>query len=183
MNKRIRNQNGSYLIELLMALAISGMLAVALGNSVCQTKGISNRSENSLYASLMAEEILERLRSTPFDSLPSSGVSHNVRVNYGDSTDSTTYETTPPMLNRPLLIDGSNLQWLVNSGTNLPTYHFKGTAQILIKDGPLTSSGPGPVTKTATVTVTWSDGDATGPHVLTLSRMLSRFGIQRNAQN
>ncbi len=179
MTRSGRRQNGSYLIELLVALAISGLLAVALGASVCQTKGISNRSENNLMASLITQQVFERLRSTPFDSLPALGIAHNVRVNLGDTTDSTVYESNSPILNRALLIDGTNLQWLgYSSSQPIPQYKFRGDVVLQLRDGPVPS-----VTKTATVTVSWSDSSASAPHSLQVSRVLSRYGVQRNAQN
>ncbi len=176
-----RNQQGSYLIELLVALAISGLLAVARGTSVAQTKGISNRTENGLLATLMAQQVLDRVRNTAFDELPNSGVTHHVRVNLGDPDDTQTYEANQPLLNRPLLIDGVNLKWQ-SAAASIPMYKFRGTVDLVLKDGPIDSVGPAPVSKTATVTVMWSDSAANAPHVVQLVRMIYRYGNQRNAQ-
>lgn len=178
----IRDQHGSYLIELLVALAISGMLAAVMGSSVSQTKSISNRTENGLVATMIAQQVFERLRSVPFDNLPSVGTPHAIRVNLGDSSDPTSYEANQPMLGRPLMIDGTNLLWLVGDPSSpIPSYKFRGSVNLQIIDGPV-AGGVAPVTKTATVTVTWEDNTANAPHSVQITRMLSRFGIQRDAQ-
>ena len=66
---RFRNQNGVYLIELLSALVISGILAVVLGDNIARTIQLNTRTEKNLIAPQIAQNLLERFASFTIDKL------------------------------------------------------------------------------------------------------------------
>ena len=62
-----RNSSGAALIELLVALVIASLLALALCASIGTYMRLTTTTEGRELAVIMAEEALERVKSLPFD--------------------------------------------------------------------------------------------------------------------
>ncbi len=141
-----RNQYGSYLIELLVALAISGFLAVALAASLSEQMRVTTSTDNQLKAAELAQEVIERFRQTS-QTLPPSGT-YPIQVNSDDGVVVGPYW----FQRRPLMMDRTNLDYpgsLVSSNSsNVQT--------VVVTLTPGTTA----TTTLVTVTVTWTESTA-----------------------
>jgi type II secretory pathway pseudopilin PulG len=172
-----------YLVELLVALVIAGLLAAMIGSSLGQTLNISTKSQYALLAPLLAQEVMDRVRSTQFDSLPASGKQYTVQTNFvtGDSSN----PQANVVLDRPLLLDTVNLTFHTGGANPVPAYAFHGEVFVQFTDGAIPSGATTPDTKTVVVTVQWPISSPDGAQSLKtyqVTRLISRFGLQRNDQ-
>lgn len=143
---RQRSESGSYLIELLVALAISGFLAVALASSLSEQMRASSSTERQAKAAQLAQETLERFRQTT-QSLPPYGT-YPIQVNSDDGV------TVGPywFQSRPLSVDHTAL--------NYPGYLGSTTSNGVQSVIATLSPGVTSSTSLITVTVTWTEGTA-----------------------
>jgi prepilin-type N-terminal cleavage/methylation domain-containing protein len=160
----MRSQRGVYLIELLVALAISGFLAVALAASLSEQMRVTTGTENQLKAAEIAQQVIERFRESS-QPLPQYGA---IPMQL-DSDDGTVVGTIPWLQNRPLSLDYSNLQYPNMTGDLFIGSGPNGRAVVLATLGPGTTS----TTSSLTVTVTWSEGVST--RVATFSTTLCKI--------
>lgn len=144
---RLRSQSGSYLIELLVALAISGFLAVALASSLSEQMRASTTTERQTKAAQLAQEVLERFRQTA-QNLPPYGT-YPIQVNSDDGVVVGPYW----FQKRPLSVDHTNLDY--------PGYLGSTTSNGVQSVNATLSQGLTASTSLITVTVTWVEGTAT----------------------
>lgn len=144
-HKKSRDANGSYLIELLMALAISGFLAVALAASLSEQLRTSTGADNQVAAAEMAHVVIERFRQTS-KSLPPFGKYQIPVTNSDGVTGSLWFQA------RPLRIDRANLDYpgVPEPSENSPTPVVFATL----------APGPTATTSLLTVDVSWMESAA-----------------------
>jgi type II secretory pathway pseudopilin PulG len=166
--KRIsRSQKGIYLIELLSALVISGMLSVVLGDSIARTIQLNTRTEKNIVAPQIAQNLLERLRATAYASWPASGSQYNINI---DPAEGGAIQS-PPVQARAAMLDASEMKYLTgNPSNNLPGYKFNGTATVQYLANAMNTA------RTVTITVNWSDSTASN-RAYVLNAECSSFGI------
>ena len=110
------NESGFYMIELILALATSGMLAAALALNIAETERFSSAGQNQILAMAIVQEQLDNARNTSYDDLASWAGTHVLKVNNPDPT----YVGCPApscggvckLNSRPLQVDMVNLDWL-----------------------------------------------------------------------
>ncbi|CAN5705926.1 hypothetical protein BH10CYA1_BH10CYA1_05940 [soil metagenome] len=141
-----RNQTGSYLIELLVALAISGFLAVALAASLSEQMRVTTGADNQMQAAELAQEVIERFRQTS-RSLPPPGT-YPIQVNSDDGVGSGSYW----FQNRPLSLDRTNLDYPGFLGAS----NSSNVQTVSVTLAP----GVTPTTTLITVTVSWTESTA-----------------------
>lgn len=164
-------ERGVSLVELLVALTISGFLAICLSESLSAQIRMSTMTQSRLIAGQLAKSLVDRLRAAEFSELPSSYQTYSVRVSSDDPTNPT-YQ----LLNRPLQVDSVNLQWAHLSASNLkPGSTFQGTVQISIADSMLD-------TKTVQITITWREPGGSEDKTYTLSTLIHRYGIHGDSR-
>jgi len=160
------NEVGVSLVELLVAIAISGFLAICLSESLSAQMRMSTLTQSRLIASQLARSTVERLRTAEFNELPPSFQQFPIKIKSEDPNGSF------GLLNRPLQIDTANLLWSHVDPSNLnPGSTFTGTVQILITDSNVSD------TKKIDVTITWSEPPSTIDKTYVLSSFVHRYGI------
>lgn len=173
---KLRSRSGASLVELMVAISISGIVLVGLGSSMSEQLRLSAKSQKQLLAVAIARQMVERVRATPFDKLPSDGLQKEVRVASGDPTDSGVYDSTNKLFDRPLQIDGLNLVWLSPDPSNpMPVSKFGGKVYLTIGPGPSGPYGEVEGTKTANILVTWNEDM---PQEYRLRAIICKYGIQ-----
>lgn len=171
-----RVSTGSSLVELLIAVTLSGIVMVTLGASLSEQMRLSTTSQNQLIAGTLAREVVERVRATPFAELPPVGSIQEIRIASGDTKDTGVYDLSRPILARPLQIDAENFSWRhPDPNYPIPLTRFPGRVTLQMGGEAQSPSGPIPETKTATVSVTWTEG---APKQLQLKAIICRYGIQ-----
>lgn len=164
------------LIELMVAVAISGIVLVSLGASLSEQMRLATKSQKQLLAVQLARQMVERVRATPFDDLPMAGITKEVRVASGDLNDSGVYDSLVPILYRPLQVDAVNFSWRSPDSSNpMPISKFPGKVYLTMGTAASGPYGPIPNTKTATVLVTWSEDM---PKQFELKFVICKQGIQ-----
>lgn len=175
--RRVRRECGASLVELMVAIMISGIIMVALGSSLSEQMRLGTKTQNQLVAAELAKTLSERIRATKFDDLPTYLTPQNVRIAAGDLNDTHSY--TGEILSRPLQIDGQLLQYKSPSSDNpMPISKFPGEVTLTLggmADGP---SGPLDDTRKATILVTWMEPGQSDSKRLELKMILYRNGIQ-----
>lgn len=155
-----RSDSGMYLLELIMAIAASGVLAAALVGNMADTQRLSNAGQNQILAAAIAQEQIDSARNITYQSLLGMKGSYTLLVNKEGSGE------VGPILNpRPLLLDLVSLDWTAAGKAN----KFAGTVIETIADGPYTD------TLRVTVVSNWKEG--TQNRSYSLSTLISRYGI------
>jgi type II secretory pathway pseudopilin PulG len=162
----------------MVAVAISGFLAAILGASLASTISTTNKAENESSAQLVAQEILERLRRTPFTNLESClNTTKTVQV-YSDDGNLPN-GSQPFQVNEangsslPLLMDVANYSWSQPVLSNRfigPSSSGYATASVSF------SPAYGSTTAVlATVTVTWLE--LSSQKSISASTVISQYGV------
>jgi hypothetical protein len=137
---------------LLVAITISGFLALALSQSLAGTIAASQQAESNLMPSFLAHEIIDRLKAMPFQQSLPNGMQSLFNVKPGVyqipiNSDDPPVSGGQPFQAPPLLVDTNNFQY--TSGNPSPPYEFKGQAWVDLAQA---TNGV-----QATVTITWSE--------------------------
>lgn len=173
-HNKLRTARGAYLLELLASIMISGFLAVMLSSSLSQVLRVTTESDKSFMAVSAAQEVIERVRATPFSELAVGETL--VRINLPDGSGSNFADTL--IAKRPLQIDASSLKWnSTNLSTNLPNYAFTGIVTLQI-----TQPNPEIEAKNVQVKVEWTDTSGSqklGPKKYETGTVVARYGLVR----
>ncbi len=153
----VRSKRGAYLIELLVALAISGFLAVALAASLSEQMRVTTGAENQVKAAEVAQQVIDRIRESN-QTLP-----HGIYPIQLDSDDGVGIGTQW-FQKRPLNYDLNSFSYpnMIGADSSQPADQFvgpglNGRATVTAVLAPSTPA----TTSLLTVTVTWSEGTAT----------------------
>lgn len=169
-----RSNKGLQLIELLAALFIAGFLAVILSSSLSEVIRLTTATDRTLLATTAAQEIIDRIRATPFDELPVDGT-YEVQVNLGDSSEISVSPTGGFIAQRPAMLDGTKLTWNASGPSgDLPPNRFQGNITITLSDTAV------PDTKRVIVIVRWSDSTRNGVRQYEAATVVARHGIMRH---
>lgn len=171
----LRTANGAYLIELLFAILIAGFLTAILGNSLSEIMRLTTKTDRTMLAYAIAQEVIDRVRATPYSEIPIGET--QIQINSPD-TDSTPASGLTPIAKRPLQIDTVNLKWgnLSNSG-GLPNYRFAGSVKLIV------ATHPEILAKTALVSVEWTDSENNAQmptHKVQAGTLVSPYGLSRH---
>ncbi len=143
------------------------MLSVVLGDSIARTIQLNTRTEKNVVAPQIAQNLLERLRATPFGSWPASGSQYNINI---DPTEGGAIQS-PPAQARAAMFDASEMKYLTgNPSVLLPGYKFNGTAAVQYSNNALNTA------RAVIITVTWGDSTASN-RTYVLNAECSSFGI------
>lgn len=174
-----RSCAGVYMIEMLLAIATSSVLAAALVANLADTERLATSGQNQIIAAAIAQELIDNTRNAMYDSL-APGTYNDFLLNRTGSG-----QSGGSLNPRPLLLDLVNQNYGVVNPFNphgvLQPYTnlFQGTvSQKIIDNG---SSGRLAHTKTVVVTVSWNEGGRTNEggstKSLTLSTLVAFNGI------
>jgi type II secretory pathway pseudopilin PulG len=155
----LRTARGSYLLEMLVAIGISGFLAVIMSMSLASTMRTSTSTDNQVVAATLAQGVVEHLRNQSWSTWPPVPYSSQLPVYSNDGVPANTYFPTP------LLMDLSADTWSQGSTTN----RFNGTVFLTLAQGPTNT------TDLATVTVKWNEVNAQKQYVL--NSVVSQYGF------
>lgn len=181
-SSKYHSRRGIALLELLVALTLASLLALALCASIGQYMRLTTTMEGKELAAIMAQTALERIHNLPFDSpcLDVSSTTYDLVINDFDLPPGT---KPCDALARPLLLDTANLQYSTAVANTSSAYHkFKGRVTLNIDDGPINPISNKPIlgTKTATIHVYWQEPNATALKNLEIRSVLYRYGIQHH---
>ncbi|MBA3856433.1 MAG: hypothetical protein C0507_05930 [Cyanobacteria bacterium PR.3.49] len=170
----LRSVSGLHLIELLSAIFISGLLAVVLSSSLSEVIRLTTKTDRAVLAATAAQEIIDRIRSTPFHELPSSGT-YDIQVNLGDSDSVQVSPSGGFIAQRPAMLDGTKLTWQASpsSGT-LPSNRFRGTITVSISDLAVANA------KRVVVDVRWTESTSIKERLYETSTVVAANGIMRH---
>jgi type II secretory pathway pseudopilin PulG len=162
--QQLRTTNGAYLLELLVAMFVSGMMALALTTSLTQGMSSSRGSQNQVLATWLAQQAMERIKMSADQSNSSAFSTFNgiFEVNSPATVQFKLTSNDPisvqpyDFLQRPLMFDFSSLKWNSEDSTETSPKTFSGTVQALIEDR---ADAGG---KNIQITVTWTDTNGTG---------------------
>jgi type II secretory pathway pseudopilin PulG len=179
-SRKRHTAHGAYLIELLASVMIAGFLTAMLAQSLSEIIKVNTKTDRSLIAAMIAQNVVERVRAIPFDDL--NGLSFNesfVQINYPET--SYAVGSNSLLAKRPLQLDTTNLQWGdIASGGELPSYHFRGTAKAFLSQ-PDTDIDA----KTILVRVEWVDSSSNSgstPHVYETGTVVTKHGLTRHKE-
>ena len=161
---KMRTASGAYLLELLVAMFVSGMMALALTTSLTQGMSSSRGSQNQILATWLAHQAMDRIKMSADQANVNHAFSAQNRIFDVPSPSVlqfklTSNDTNPvqsyDFLQRPLMFDFSTLKWSNEDSAETVPQNFKGSVQALIEDR--LDSG-----KNIQITVTWTDSNGTG---------------------
>lgn len=163
---KLRTADGAYLLELLVAMFVSGLMAAALMTSITQGMSASQKSQNQVIATWLAKEAIERIRmsasqnqSDPqhkwFNTHGALDVPSNTEVQLKVNSTDVVSASPFDFAQRPLLLDLDSLKWINKRGEEQTPTDFHGTAKALFTDG--VNNG-----KNVQVTISWTEGTSTG---------------------
>ncbi|HIA55358.1 MAG TPA: hypothetical protein EYN91_25290 [Candidatus Melainabacteria bacterium] len=170
----LRSNAGLQLIELLAALFIAGLLSVVLSSSLSEVIRLTTATDRTVLASTVAQEVIDRIRATPYDELPADGT-YDVQVNLGGSSDTSVSSSGGFIVQRPAMLDGTKLVWTASSaGGELPQNRFRGSVSVAFASLPVTD------VRKIVVSVSWSDSTRTGVRQYEAATVVGRNGIMRH---
>lgn len=147
---RTRRVKGSSLVELIVAVGISGLLIACLSQSLAELYRLSYVSQNQILAPLLAEQVLERVRSTSFNALQ-SGV-FPIQVKLPDNN--LENNSSQPLYLRPLQYDAN--QYVYGSESAIKSIESKFNGKITLSIQP-NVDGIAEL-KRVSISVVWSEG-------------------------
>lgn len=165
----VRSDSGIYLVELLVAVFISSLLAAALAENMSQTLKLTSSGQNQIVAAAIGQELIDNARNTDYAVL-SGLVGNTYTLNINSSNSGS------PVNTRPLMLDLTNLDWSTDAENN----KFVGTVTEM-----LTNAGWGSYTDATgavlpngvkvDITVNWTEIKMNKTY--TVSTFISRNGI------
>ena len=169
---RQRTASGAYLLELLVALFVSGVMATALMTSITQGMQATQGSQNQVIATWLAKEALERIRMSAaqnqsdlthqwFSTFGAFDVPNTTEVQF--KIKSTDVITVAPydFVQRPLLLDLDSLKWIDKTGAEAIPVVLNGTVTATFTD----TVGSG---KLVHINVVWTETNASGQKAYSL---------------
>lgn len=160
----LRTANGAYLLELLVAMFVSGLMALALTTSLTQGMSSTRGSQNQVIATWLAQQAMDRIKMSA-DQSKTSAFSTYEGIFEVPSPSTVQFKLTSndpitvqsyDFLQRPLMFDFTSLKWSSEDSTETNPKTFTGTVQALIEDR---ADAGG---KNVQITVTWLDTNGAG---------------------
>lgn len=165
----LRSSSGIYLVELLVAVFISSLLAAALAENMSETLRLTNCGQNQIIAAAIGQELVDNARNTSYSSLCNMiGQTYTLNVNSSNSGN--------PVSSRPLMLDLTSLDWTQDAENN----KFSGTVSESLSDAgwgsyadPILGNIPNGIK--VDITISWTEVQM--PKTYSLSTFISRNGI------
>lgn len=165
--RKVRNQHGSHLVELVVALGAISFVMLAAMQAWSQVYRMSTAGQNQMLAAHMAQEILDSARNQRYSTLAQyAGTTHELLVNRTGAI-----QSSSPLNPRPLMLDLENLSYknYTADGEKVRGNSFHGTVHETITD-----AGNG--TLKVAVQVSWPSENGR-PRQLEMSTLISQYGI------
>lgn len=155
-----RNQHGDFLIEAIVAVLVSGIIGMAMMQMYVQVRRVGNISQGEYVAAAVAQEIMDHLRSLPFQTVDDNRGLHQPMVNgIGTPADA--------LFPRALLQDTQPYNHLNNGNASLDYTQNSDTA---VRQGQFnvlrTCDATGAITNTIDVNITRLNVDALSVQVV-----------------
>lgn len=184
--RRLRTASGAYLLELLVALFVSGVMATALMTSITHGMRSTQGSQNQVLATWLAKEAMERVRMSAaqyqsdvehkwFSTFGAFDVPSNTEVQFKVKSTDNVSLAPYDFVQRPLLLDFDSLKWLNKSGVEQGPITFDGVVRAAFADR--TDGG-----KNVKITIIWSETNASGPKSYSLRGAIFPTTIYKNWQ-
>lgn len=169
----VRSASGIYLVELLVAVFISSLLAAALAENMSETLRLTNSGQNQIIAAAIGQELVDNARNTSYaqgnpNLCGMIGNTYTLNVNSSNAGN--------PVSSRPLMMDLTSLDWSQDAENN----KFTGTVTESLSNAnwgsftdPILGSIPNGIR--VDITVTWNE--VRMPKTYSLSTFISRNGI------
>ena len=182
VSRQCRNADGIQLVELLVAIVVSGLIVSAITSSLMQMMSFSSNGQNQLMASDIAQEVIDNSRNMSFNRLvalcdqPQPITLLCNRKSEADSTDP--YGAFP----RPLSQDWVNMRYHQDAAngalSKTQTNRFRGdvTDGGLVQQRLVKSIVNGVTTVSVEVQIQWKDGRNAG-HSYKASTLIADNGI------
>lgn len=142
--KSSRADRGVYMVEVLVAMSIGGIIAFAMLDTLCGSMRTMGTTSNEAYAQQIADQLVEHSRAYGYTRLQNYQGTHILllnKVNQG--------ETGPAVDKRPLLLDLVGKQWRAKTQAGAFT---NGAISYTILNGPPAKA------VTVIIVVSWTDG-------------------------
>lgn len=161
----LRTASGAYLLELLVAMFVSGMMALALTTSLTQGMSSSRGSQNQVLATWLAHQAMDRIKMSAEQEKTNSAFFSLGRVFDVPSPSILQFKLTSndpisvqpyDFLQRPLMFDFASYTWSSEDSAETMPKNFHGTVTALIEERPDQSG------KNVQIVVSWNDTTATG---------------------
>ena len=165
--RQLRNQRGSHLVELVVAIGATSFVMLGATQAYSQIFKMSTGGQNQVIAAHMAQEILDSARNQRYSTLSQyAGTSHDLLVNRTGSE-----QSASPLNPRPLMLDLQNLNYknYTSDGANVRGNSFHGTVRETITD-----AGNG--TLKVAVRIAWPS-ESGHERELNMSTLISQYGI------
>jgi type II secretory pathway pseudopilin PulG len=159
--RKTRSSSGQQLVEVIVAVAMTGILAVMMGTSLAQLMATSTLSENQLKAGEVAQELLDRIRRTPYGLISATTNNYTVQM-YSD--DGVVPNGVLPFQTTPLLCDVSQYTWSNASLAN--RFRGPGPNGYATASASLQPYSAAHSATQATITVTWAENQSVRSFVL-----------------
>jgi type II secretory pathway pseudopilin PulG len=179
----VRNERGDFLIEAIVSVLVSSIIATAMVQMYTQVRRTGNLSSAQLAATAVAQEVIDHLRALPYDTVADNIGTRNLIVNGGATGDplfptallQDTSAFTTPNGTSTLDFDGRNGDTLVSAQTQsvLRTCDANGAITNTIS---LTIEPFGTESLRATVTINFLTSQGK-PSTFTMSGLLNRLGL------
>lgn len=165
--RKLRNQHGSHLVELVVALGAISFVMLAAMQAWSQVYKMSSAGQNQMLAAHMAQEILDGARNQRYSTLAQyAGTTHELLVNRTGAI-----QSSSPLNPRPLMLDFENLNYknYTTDGASVKGNSFHGTVHETITD-----AGNG--TLRVAVQIKWPSENGRSRQ-LEMSTLISQYGI------
>ncbi len=121
---------GAYMVELILALAATGVLTTAVVANMAELQRFSVAGQNNLLAAALGQELIDNARNARFDKLQGmvAGSPFTLLVNKNMSG-----QTGPAIVPRPMMLDLVGLEWSQPAANN----RFEGTVTCWVAPDPI----------------------------------------------
>lgn len=184
---RARPQNGDFLIEAIVSVLVSSIIATAMVQMYTQVRRVGNMSQGEFIAAAVAQEAIDHLRSLPFDTVANNLGTRQVVVN-GGATGDPLFPTALLQDTAPFTTPNGNQNLDYTGGNGSDTAIAAGANNVLRTVSPTTGQLTNTIsvdiqpwngsTDTLRITVDIAFLDSSGkPHSVTMGAMLNRLGL------
>lgn len=178
-----RNEHGDFLVEALVSVLVSSIIATAMVQMYTQVRRTGNISAAQLAATAIAQEVLDHLRALPYDTVADNIGTRNLIVN-GGATNDPLFPTALLQDTSPFVTPGgsSTLDFDGRSGDTLVSAQTQSVLRTCDPSGAITNTvsltiepfGTESLRATVTINFLTSSGK---PSTFTMSGLLNRLGL------
>lgn len=181
---KLRNQHGDFLVEAVVAVLVSGIIGMAMIQMYSQVRRVGNMSQAEYVAASVAQEVMDHLRSLPFQNVYNNSGLHQPMVN-GAGTPGDALFPRALLQDTQAYNNGSNANTSLDYSQNGDSVVSQGQYNLL-----RTCDSTGAQTNTIDVNITTPSVDTVNvaitirfldssakPRIYTVNGMLTRRGL------